>query len=402
MTPSKSRILFVDDDPMILQGLRRMLHPMRDAWEVEFCERGSVALEKIAAAAPPYDVIVSDMRMPAMNGAELLARISKTHPGMVRMILSGHADQQMVMQSVGVAHRYLSKPCDAALLTATIRQALGIRGMLRNEELRRAAAGTTTLPSRPDLYVRMLAVMQESDTAVAQVEEVISHDPAMAGKILKLVNSAFFGVPSASKNPMGLKEAISFLGLDILRSLVLTVGLFEQLKGNTPQTTVIEALWGHSFEVAEAARNIALAEEAPQPLVEEAFIGGLLHDVGHLLLHPGQESNSITLLSGEGYSDAERRLYGGTHGEAGGYLFALWGLPAGVVEAVAFHHEPRRGSPDSYGSGGLTPMLAVHVADALVHRKDKDAPHPSLYNPDETCLAQHNLLDRLPTWKDLV
>jgi len=407
-------ILFVDDDPLVLQGLRRMLHPMRDIWRCEFCEGGPEAVSRIEGNGAPFDVIVSDMRMPVMNGAEVLSRAAKAHPATARVVLSGHADRDLIMQSVGVAHRYLAKPCDARLLLATLHQALGIRSMLRSEELRRATSGTIFLPARPDLCVRLLSVIQSSDTAIGQVEEIVSRDPAMAATLLKLVNSAFFGIPAAAHG-LGLREAISFLGLDVLRSLVLTVGLFDQLKavpGGLPPSEV-EAVWTHSFEVAQAARAIAEAEEAGRSLAEEAFIAGLLHDVGKLFLAPVQAQGEgdgdapaprkpLVPRAGETVADVERRLYGATHGEAGGYLFGLWGLPAGVVEAVAFHHEPRRGSLESYGPGSLSPLTAVHAADVLVHRKRKDAHHPSLLLPDDAHLAQAGVGDRLDAWERLV
>lgn len=201
---------------------------MREKWYIDFCESGPQALEKVTAEKSAYDVVISDMRMPIMNGAEVLSRIAALHPGTIRLILSGHADRQMIMQSVGIAHRYLSKPCDGRKLTATLEQALGLRAMLRDEELRRSVSGTISLPSRPDLYVRLLSVIQQAESSIDDVEEIVSHDPAMAGKVLKLVNSAFFGNRGTAHN---LNEAISYVGLDVLRSLALTLGLFEELKG---------------------------------------------------------------------------------------------------------------------------------------------------------------------------
>src|SRR5438093_827737 len=114
----KTRILFIDDETLVLQGLQRMLRSMRNDWEMEFVESGAKALERIAQVG--FDVVVSDMRMPGMNGAELLAEVMKRNPKTVRLILSGHADKELILKCVGSTHQYLAKPCDPEALKATI------------------------------------------------------------------------------------------------------------------------------------------------------------------------------------------------------------------------------------------------------------------------------------------
>ena len=122
----KKRILFVDDEPMILQGLQRMLRPLRDEWDMVFVDGGEKALAAMAEST--FDVVVTDMRMPVMNGAQLLTEIRKRHPSTVRLILSGHADKDLVSQCLGVAHQYISKPCDPEQLKTTIRSACLLGG----------------------------------------------------------------------------------------------------------------------------------------------------------------------------------------------------------------------------------------------------------------------------------
>ena len=108
-TPAKTRILFVDDEPLVLQGLQRMLRPMRNEWEMAFVESGRRALEEMATL--PFQVVVSDMRMPGMNGAQFLSHVQELYPRTVRLILSGHADKDLIMKCVGTAHQFLAKPC---------------------------------------------------------------------------------------------------------------------------------------------------------------------------------------------------------------------------------------------------------------------------------------------------
>ena len=108
------RILFVDDDPRILEELRDMLRPQRHDWEMAFAPSGDAALALMQAS--PFDVIVSDMRMPGMDGAALLARVRQEYPQVVRIVLSSHTELSTALRVVPVAHQFLAKPCDAEML----------------------------------------------------------------------------------------------------------------------------------------------------------------------------------------------------------------------------------------------------------------------------------------------
>ena len=127
------RILFVDDEPQILRGLARMLRPMRHEWDIDYAENGRDALAKLEAEH--FDVIVSDMRMPGMSGAEMLAQVAVDHPSTVRIILSGQAAEDELMQAVNAAHQYLAKPCDPDALKAAIGRATALRDLLREDSL---------------------------------------------------------------------------------------------------------------------------------------------------------------------------------------------------------------------------------------------------------------------------
>jgi YesN/AraC family two-component response regulator len=127
-----NRVLLVDDEPNVVQGLTRMMRSVRDEYETRYALSGSEALRVMAEW--PADVVVSDMRMPGMNGVELLNRVAAEYPEAVRLILSGHTDREVIMQSAVVAHQFLSKPCDAQTLVYTLRRAASVRALLRNRQ----------------------------------------------------------------------------------------------------------------------------------------------------------------------------------------------------------------------------------------------------------------------------
>ena len=119
------RVLFVDDEPRVLGGLRRMLRPMRHEWQMEFAQGGPEALDALAEQS--FDVIISDMRMPGMDGGELLTEVMRRYPETVRIMLSGQSNKETVLRSVGPTHQYLAKPCDPELLKRVIARAYALR-----------------------------------------------------------------------------------------------------------------------------------------------------------------------------------------------------------------------------------------------------------------------------------
>ena len=141
-----NHLLFVDDEPRVLQGLERQLHGMRHEWQMSFAESGHKALQFMAAN--PVEVIVSDMMMPGMDGAELLTEVMKRHPSVIRIVLSGHTDRESTLRLVGPAHQYLSKPCNADELRGAIERAFVMRDLLANEKLKHLTNRTRFNQSR--------------------------------------------------------------------------------------------------------------------------------------------------------------------------------------------------------------------------------------------------------------
>ena len=338
------------------------MRSMRQEWRMHFASSGAAALEIMENEA--FDVIVTDMRMPGMSGAQLLTEVLKSYPHVVRIMLSGHSDLQAIMQSVGPTHQYLTKPCDADVLKKTIASACALRDLLSSPALRSMVAEMKSLPSLPALYVEMMEVVQTNDMPLTAIGNVISRDAGMTAKMLQLVNSAFFGSPRRMTNVV---EAITMLGLDTVRALVLTFNVFEQC--NTPMLPGFssEALWQHSLMVGKLAKQIAVAEGSDRRLCEDAYTAGLLHDAGKLALvvHlPIPYAEALTVAQKEKIPlvEAETIVLGATHAEVGAYLMGLWGLPAAIVEALAFHHRPEICQESQFG-----PLTAVYAANHLVN-----------------------------------
>jgi HD-like signal output (HDOD) protein len=354
------RILFVDDEEMALKGLERLLRPMRGEWEMDFVNSGVKALDLMAIR--PADVVVSDMRMPGMNGAELLNIIMQRHPRTVRLILSGFADRELILKCVGSTHQYLAKPCEPEALKMTLLRAARMDESLDSATLRQLVARCVNLPSVPAVYSQVVEALQDPNASILAIGEIVARDAAMAAMILKLVNSAYFGVGHRIAN---LGDAVTYLGTETIKSLLLFSHVFAQGARLAEDNLLVGPLWFHSFATANAAKMVVRCEGADRKLMDEAYVAGLLHDIGKLILVtnlPDPYNDVLALSRGEKLplTAAERKIFGADHADVGGYLLGLWGLPVPVVEAIALHHKPETAVQMVF-----SPLAALHAGNIL-------------------------------------
>ncbi|MBS1796457.1 MAG: HDOD domain-containing protein [Acidobacteria bacterium] len=384
-------VLFVDDDANILQAMRRLLHPLRRDWSCWYAQSGPEALAVLAEQ--PVDVIVTDMRMPWMDGAELLTEVRDRYPEIIRIILSGYSEKDSAMRSLTAAHQYLSKPCEPEVLQNTIERVFSLRGILNNDALRTFVAKIPNIPSLPHLYSALLDELGRPEPSTPKVAGIIRQDPGMTAKLLQIVNSAFF---SLKRRVSDVKEAIDLLGLETIGALTFGLGIISQFEAAPGAEKRLGELWSHCLEVGARARKIA-RRYAPSAAAD-SFTAGLLHDVGEFLLAVNlpDEFDRVKKMKIEEEMttmEAEQRVLGATHAEVGAYLLGLWGLPRQVVEAVAYHHEPER-----TGLEGFSAVTAVHIADALDNQKRAGRP-PHF---DAAYLSRLGLPATAESWIDAV
>jgi putative nucleotidyltransferase with HDIG domain len=379
------RVVFVDDEINVLQAMRRAMHGMRTEWKMEFLPSGAAALDSLAIS--PADVIVSDMRMLGMDGWQLLAEVKKRHPQTVRLVLSGHADPGAIMRSVGTAHQYIAKPCDSATLKAAIGQSQSLRSLLSSDLLALLVGDVGMLPSYPKAYQDISSCLQQPNASLTDAARIIGRDVAMTANIMKLVNSAFFG---ARQTITSINRAVAYLGLDTLGALVLGHSVFQSRGPSASDNDRLEGLWRHSLLTATAARAIALHEKMPLARAEEAFLTGMLHDVGRVVFATGSDAATgtpaISIQDKISQADAH-------HAVVGAYLLGLWGFPNQIVESVAQHHTPTLSSDIGFGLTAL-----VHVADRLAHRCGAITLGSSELGIETGLLERLGLESHLPHW----
>ena len=345
------RVLFVDDEPRVLEALERSLFQLEVDWETSFASGGNEALDLLGQQ--PFDVIVSDMRMPGMDGAALLTQVCDKYPQVVRIVLSGQTDEAAAIRVVRVAHQFLTKPCSADVLKQVIERTQALKGWLSDGPLQAVIGQIDHLPSAPRLFEELSRALDSDNTSADSVAEIVRQDPAMSSKILQVVNSSFF---SSSSSISDVRTAVVRLGLKTIRNLALGIGAFEAVgKLGSPSAREIDAIQTRSLAIAKLASRIAQGTED----ADAAFMAGLVCDIGELVL--------VASVPLPPHSIRDAAFHEVTHAEVGAFLLGLWGLPFRIVEAAANHHSPYRNAHDRLG----LPQI-VWLASCLVHGEEPD------------------------------
>ncbi len=169
------RILFVDDEQQILDGMRNMLRKNRHVWEMVFVSSGEAALAEMAER--PFDVIISDMRMPHMDGAALLAIVRERFPRTARFVLSGQADHEAVYRALQYTQQFLSKPCDPQELLNVVQRTCAFQDIVAHEDVRQAVGKLGQLPSASTLYLQLCEALDDPETPSQRIAEIVGQDP---------------------------------------------------------------------------------------------------------------------------------------------------------------------------------------------------------------------------------
>lgn len=381
------RVLFVDDEPLVLDAMRALFRRQRLEWDMVFAAGGPQAIAELDG--PMFDVVVSDMRMPMADGNAVLSAVRERHPAAARVILSGHAGRDAELAALTVAHQFVSKPCEPARLRGIIERACALPALIASERLRSVVGRLNRLPSPPQLYFDLTRATARSQVTMAELAALVEQDPAMATKVLQLVNSAIFG---STRVHSSVREALVYLGTERLKALALTAQVF--LEGRGSGGVDLEAQQRHAVSVALLAQQ-CIADPAR---AETAYTAGLLHDVGTIVLgmcapEEMQEAQRICDATGRPAHEVEQDLLGTNHADAGAYLLALWGLPLEIIETAQHHHQPDRAPTDI--------AVAVHVADALLHDANPRTGAHATSRLDLAFLEQSPFADRLPRWRAL-
>ncbi len=361
--PDSLRVLFVDDEQNILSALKRSVRRNRRSWLVEFAVSGKEALDYLAKAE--FDLVVSDVRMPGMDGIELLAEVKRIQPQAIRFLLTGYSNKESTLEAMKLAHQCFAKPSDPLVIIAAIERSDVLHKRINNNEVCTFISSLESVPSPPIVFKKLQAELEKSDSSYEVIADIVCTDAALSAKILQLVNSAFFGI---QQDISEIKEGLFILGVEIIKSLVMIFGMGIKYGNSIRHFFLLEKFFAHSAEVAKLSKEIALYFGLSKKEAESAFTAGLLHDIGKLIFasYRPKEYRDISIHSNESKSvhitHLEKSAFNASHANIGAHLMSLWGLPLSVVEVIAFHDRP---SSFSGNTDKLSILTAVHLADHI-------------------------------------
>lgn len=384
--PALIRVLFVDDEPLVLRALGRMTNALRSECEASFCSSGEEALELMSTRS--FDVLVSDMRMPGMDGAAVLAHAERRFPECARIILSGYTHYEAALRALPVCHRFLSKPLRAEDLRMVLLRTVALHQLLSDERMRKLVGVAKDLPARPQVYFQLRSALANPATPIRNIARIVERDAGVTGRLMRAVNNAFFAPAQRITNA---QQAVSHLGTELLTGLVLSLECFGNFEDTLAECSLVPSTLERKAYLAASITNELLSDTTQR---QDAFLAALMHDSGLLLSaarQPDLVGQAVQLAAAEHCSlaAAERKLWGTTHGEIGAYLLGLWGLPYPVVEAVARCH-----SPEQHSGPDIDVAAAVYLAAALSDAAMSG--DTSAVELDAEFVTRKNLQGRLP------
>ncbi|HXG47390.1 MAG TPA: HDOD domain-containing protein [Methylomirabilota bacterium] len=386
-------LLLVGVEPAAFGRGDELRTALGDTWRVEAAANAARALALLGRL--PVGAVVCRPRLTDGPGDQLLDTILQRHPGVHRFLLADLTDRKAVGRCLGTAHLFLAEPCDAGRLRAALDRIEKLDLLFAHEAARTLVGQMERLPSPPATYFQIVRELQSPTASVERLGGLLAQDPPAAAKLLQVANSAALGLPREVTDPA---DAVLCLGFETTKSLVLLAHTYSHFDRVQAGDFSVEGWCRHSLGTARAAQAIARAEGVEPEVASECYTAGLLHDLGSLLLAANRSDQFIharRLARAERVPvwQAEQSVFGTTHAEVGAWLALMWGLPPGLVEAVALHHLPARLTRRQF-----SPLTAVHVANLFDHLQHQDK--SDFLTPDAPYLAELGLNDRLEAWSE--
>jgi HD-like signal output (HDOD) protein len=357
-----TRLLCVHPEPRAFEPLRRALLECQRDWDLIAVPGAREALASLANG--PADAVIVAHVPPALDARALLLDVRDRSPEAVRVLMASHAHEAAVAAAQSAAHRTLPSDAGPAALIETLRQSFALHALVSAPGMRSLVGRIGDLPGVPRVYALLTRRLDSGDTSIEEIAELLEDDGALAARVLKLANSAYFGRDQAVTS---LGVAAARLGTRLLKGLVLTAEVDDRFDGSVA-----------GFDRDRYQRHVTLVARIASSLEpraawkDDAFTGGLLHDVGKLVLAsrmPEVERENLAAAAQQDrpLHEIERERLGVHHGAIGAYLLGLWGLPSVLVDAAARHHDVAFDRPltlDAPSAVALANRLARDVCGA--------------------------------------
>ena len=392
--PTPLRILFIDPHSAFVTWGGELAEHGCD-WQIVRMDDTQVALELLQEGR--FDAVIVASLSSFERELGVLRRVADYDHRVARILLSPPLSVSKQAKALDVAHRNITQNSDLRDVISAVEQTVTVTRQLYRDKVVRSFAAFRQLPSPPGIYSELTRAVTADHNNARDIAAIVERDPALAARIMQLVNSSYFGLQRKISN---LQEALTLLGVRTVRGLALAGHLRSHYGEQSQwQAFSFERLSERALSVARLAQDIAGSHEGAQVARDQAFLAGLLLDIGMLMLAAEQGDGYLKVLRYAARKElplhvVERMAYGVTHAELGAYLLDMWNLPPQVVEAVLMHH-----TPDEAVSEGFTPLTAAHIADSLLPSITNEFALELNAELDEDYVQSTGCKGEFPGWK---
>lgn len=342
----QTTLFLVDDEEAILSSLYRLFR--REGYNIVRFTSAKEAIQQFTNY--PVDIIITDMRMPEMNGLEFLKIAKEICPEAIRVILSGYEEKEIVLGALSnnYAHKYFLKPWDDSMLKEFISKTIRFQVELRNEKLSTALFVFNHLPSSKKFQTRIMSFLNKEDSSLNDLVEEVNKNPSLTAKVLQVANSVYYG---SHKNISSIRDSIIFIGTAHVHILASAVDMSQSMLTGLPIEVQkhIEIFWEQALRRASFARKIA--EEWDKTIDSQiVYVASLLQDIGLLLRICNDQEKYEKLLTiqkseNQTLSYADARIFPISHEQISAEILRLWNFPDELINAVREHHSEQTQNP---------------------------------------------------------
>ncbi|SEG49656.1 HDOD domain-containing protein [Marinobacterium lutimaris] len=365
-------------------------------WEIVRNDDQRVALELLRQTA--FDAVIVGAISSFEREIGILKQVSQIKPKVARILLSPPLSSTKLAKALDVVHRTIFQGASIEEIIASVEQTVLVTRQLYRDKVVRSFGAFRQLPSSPSIYRELSNALSSERTNTRDIAIIVERDPALAVRIIRLVNSSYFGL---NRTISSLTEALTLLGVRTVRGLALSGHLNAHYPDDSGwKLFSFDRMNQRALSVARLAQEIATPFAKNNPaLKDQAFLAGLLLDVGMLMLAAEQGEGYLKVLRFAARKKqplhlVERMAYGVTHAELGAYLLDMWNLSPQVVEAVMMHHNPEESVGQTFNA-----LCAVHIADALLPTIDNELGVDLSATLSEEYIERMDVKAHMPTWK---
>lgn len=331
-----TKIVLIDEDLTFVNQMAKLLKEERPDWIIYTV--GTAAEGVALVVSESIDVVISDAQLPDMEGTKFLEKIRSSKPEVLRFTLSNDSDAEVLLECARLNQRFIAKPADAKILANTIDDSIHLRGLLAGDHLNALMQDVDSLPAIPAIYDELVKELASPNSSLVKVADIIEGDAGLTLSILKIVNSAYFGL---NQRVESVTQAISLLGTALVKNITLTTQVFSKFEGDKIDLQKLTEINNQALKIGALTNQFSRYAKVSRISLNHCQVAGMMSNIGELI--------ALTKTGEDFVNEVPSHLLGA-------YLMKVWMMPDAVTEAIAIQHEPMQ----SDAAGVVTPLVVLH------------------------------------------